>query len=390
MRFLWESNAPWAGTGYGQQTKHLLPALMELGHEPHCFCFYGLSGGTLEYDGYKCWPNSDYNSWGNDVIQLHIERSKANMIITLMDLFVLEPSIWQQISVPWLAWTPIDSDGIGSATLKMLEIVSHPVAMSQFGAEELRKHDVDVADVIWHAVDCETYRPMDKGECRELLELDQDAWVIGMVMANKGDRKQYPLQLRAVKQYMDKNPDRRIQVYIHTEPTAAMGGWDIRELVKKLDLSGHVYATNQYDASVVPAPPQFVAQVYNACDVIMNVSAGEGFGIPIAEAQACGVPVLTGNYTAMPEITHYGYTVEARGTGLGSHFGWQFMPDIDDILYRLECVYRGANAAAKADAAAWARRNFDIPVIAAQWDQLIRRVEAQLNTHILSRRMEYV
>src|SRR4030095_257227 len=210
-------------------------------------------------------------------------------------------------SVPWAAWTPIDSVGIGQVTRNMLNICEYPVAMSYFGANQMRDYDIEPAATIWHTVDCSVFKPLDKYECRALLDLDENSYVIGMVMANKGDRKQYPLQLKAVKEWMDKNPDRKIQVYIHTEPTAQMGGWDMRELCKVLGLSGKVYATNQYDTSVVPSPPQFLAQIYNACDVVMNVSAGEGFGIPIVEAQACGTPVIPGNYTSMTEITHFGY-----------------------------------------------------------------------------------
>lgn len=389
-RFLWESNAPWAGTGYGQQTKHLLRALKQLGHDPQCFAFYGLHGGKIEYDGYEVWPNSDYNTWGNDVINLHIERSKAEAIITLMDLFVLDHDIWVKKSVPWAAWTPIDSIGIGEMTRKMLGICEYPIAMSHFGADQMREYDVEPAATIWHAVDCSVYKPMDMYECRQLLDLDEDAYVIGMVMANKGDRKQYPLQLTAIKQWMDANPDRKIQVYIHCEPTALMGGWDMRELVKIIGLSGKVYATNQYDASVVPAPPQFVAQIFNACDVVMNVSAGEGFGIPIVEAQACGTPVLTGNYTSMPEITHYGYTVEAASKGMGSHFGWQFLPSVEDMVYRLECVYRMANKAASLEAVRWAGMNFDVPFIAKQWGWVLDLIAQEKRDRVLSNREVFV
>lgn len=389
-KFLWESNAPWAGTGYGQQTKHLLRALKAMGHEPQCFAFYGLHGGKIQYDGYDVWPNSDYNTWGNDVINLHIERSKVDAVVTLMDLFVLDKDIWAKKSVPWAAWTPIDSVGIGQVTQDMLAVVDYPIAMSHFGAQQMLEHDITPAAVIWHAVDCNIYKPMDKYECRQLLDLDEDAYVIGMVMANKGDRKQYPLQLAAIKQWMDKNPDRKIQVYIHCEPTALMGGWDMRELVKIVGLSGKVYATNQYDSSVVPAPEQFVAQIFNASDVVMNVSAGEGFGIPIVEAQACGVPVLTGAYTSMPELTHYGYGVEAASSGLGSHFGWQFLPNVEDMIYRLECVYRMADKPKSLAAVAWAKANFDVPVIAAQWAAVLESIVEHKRELVLASREEFV
>jgi glycosyltransferase involved in cell wall biosynthesis len=374
VRFLWQSNAPWAGTGYGQQTRLLLRSLKRLGHEPNCFAFYGLSGGKIEYDGYTVWPNSDYDSYGSDVVKLHLQRSKSDLLITLIDLFVLNREVYGSLGIPWAAWTPIDSYGIGSNTIEALKLCN-PVAMSYFGQQEMIKHGIPCDAVIYHAVDTDVFKPLPKDECRDMLALDQDAWVIGMVMANKGDRKQYPLQLEAIRKFMDENKDVKIRVFIHTEPTSAMGGWDMRELVAKAGLKNLVYSTNQYDAAVVPHSDEMMARIFNTFDVLMNCSAGEGFGIPIIEAQACGVPVVTHKVTAMPEITVNGYTVESEGKGLGGHFGWQMLPSIDDMVYRLNCVYRMAASHKNRLGRDWVIANCSVPIITAEWHELLESVQ---------------
>lgn len=381
MRFLWESNAPWAGTGYGSQTRLLLKALQGLGHEPVCFAFYGLSGGQIEYDGYPVLPNSDFETFGNDVIKAHIERSRSDAVITLMDLFVLDKNIWGSLDVPWIAWIPIDAVGIGEMQMEQLKLVTVPIAMSNFGAEQMANKGVEAAGVIYHAVDTAVFQPMDKGECREFFSIDQDAYVVGMCMANKGDRKQYPMQLLAVKNWMDKNPDYNVKVFIHSEPTAMMGGWDFRGLVDEIGLKGKVYMTNQYDVSVDPFPQSKMAMLFNCFDVLMNATAGEGFGIPIIEAQACGVPVITHNVTAMPEITINGYAVESASKGLASHMGWQFMPDVEDLEYRLECVYRMVSPTDRMMGRQWVIENCGLQTIAAQWAALLDGVQDQLEQH---------
>ena len=51
--------------------------------------------------------------------------------------------------------------------------------------------------------------------------------------------------------------------------------------------------------------------VYNVMDVFLLTTSGEGFGIPILEAQSCGIPTLVTNYT-----TTYELCIEPK-TGLG-------------------------------------------------------------------------
>ena len=42
--------------------------------------------------------------------------------------------------------------------------------------------------------------------------------------------------------------------------------------------------------------------IYNGASLYLYPSLRESFGLPILEAMACGVPVITSNISAMPEI----------------------------------------------------------------------------------------
>jgi len=52
-----------------------------------------------------------------------------------------------------------------------------------------------------------------------------------------------------------------------------------------------------------------MVDAYNGMDVLTNVALGEGFGIPILEAQACGTPVIVGDWTSMSELCFAGWKV---------------------------------------------------------------------------------
>lgn len=43
-------------------------------------------------------------------------------------------------------------------------------------------------------------------------------------------------------------------------------------------------------------------QLYNTADLLLAPSTHEGFGITLLEAMACGIPVITANTSAMPEV----------------------------------------------------------------------------------------
>jgi glycosyltransferase involved in cell wall biosynthesis len=52
---------------------------------------------------------------------------------------------------------------------------------------------------------------------------------------------------------------------------------------------------------------QYLPALYRAADAMVFPSFEEGYGIPIIEAMACGIPVVSSNTTSMPEVGH-GYT----------------------------------------------------------------------------------
>ena len=52
-----------------------------------------------------------------------------------------------------------------------------------------------------------------------------------------------------------------------------------------------------------PIDEEALIQLYSVATVLLQPSLCEGFGNPIAEAMACGCPVITSSRSAMPEVT---------------------------------------------------------------------------------------
>ena len=94
-----------------------------------------------------------------------------------------------------------------------------------------------------------------------------------------------------------------------TITTAAPDETTTRPAPDPLNLDPHPgRVTDQY-RYLLGFDEQHMRATFNAFDVLLSVSRGEGFGIPILEAQACGTPVIVGDWTAMSELCFAGWKV---------------------------------------------------------------------------------
>ena len=84
MRIQWMSNAPWAATGYGNQTRLFAPRIKALGHEISIHAFYGLESSIINWGGIQVYPRWQHG-YGLDVMTAHAKHAKADCIITLLD-----------------------------------------------------------------------------------------------------------------------------------------------------------------------------------------------------------------------------------------------------------------------------------------------------------------
>lgn len=69
----------------------------------------------------------------------------------------------------------------------------------------------------------------------------------------------------------------------------------LREQARNSGVAGRIVFSGHIAAAALPT-------VYSLADAFAFPSLDEGFGLPILEAMACGVPVLTGNRSAMREV----------------------------------------------------------------------------------------
>ncbi len=342
MRIMFQANAPWCTTGYGVQGKHLVPRLKALGHELAYFAFYGLQNGMLNIDGVPIYPLG-LNVWGQDIVQAHMQHFQGELLISLLDVWVLDGygQKAQQGNYYWCPWTPVDQEPVPQTVLDHLQGAHTVLPYAKHGEAQLRQAGVQNVRYIPHGVATNTFRPLDRKDCREQLGLPQDAFIIGMVAANKGypPRKCFPEQLTAFREFKNHHPEALL--YLHTLRGQEHGGVYFPELLRRLNLveGKDVVFSDQYTYILGWAESR-MAQLYNCFDFLTLTSSGEGFGIPLIEAQACGIPVVSCHNTAMTELTFAGACVTDMHpfwTPLGA---FAMIPDIPAILDAYEVLYQ--------------------------------------------------
>lgn len=334
----WFSNAPWVPTGYGNQTKLSVPRLKALGHEISITSFYGLEGAPIEWDGIHVFPRA-MHPYGQDIIGATAASVGADILITLLDAFVIEADNIPP-TIGWYPWFPVDHEPMPVDVMASVRRSRKAIVYSKFAKREAEACDMDVYYVP-HGVDTAVFRPADRLEARKAIGAPPDAFMVGMVAANKGNppRKAFFEQIAAFAALHKKHPDTIL--YLHTQDGT-------RPHPERVDLVAYSRVVGLVPGKDVFFPDQYMLTLgyndaymrmaYSAMDVLTNVSCGEGFGIPIVEAQACGTPVIVGDWTSMPELCFSGWMVgKDEAERVFTNFrSFQFQPHAGAIA---ECMF---------------------------------------------------
>jgi len=276
------------------------------------FAFYGVEGGVLVRDGIPIFPRL-LHPYGNDIVRAHYDYHQADCIITLIDPFVLDPDIYSEMYS--VMWTPIDCEPVFPETATVLRSARRIWAMSRFGEQQLRNAGFENVEYVPHGIDSQIYRPLDRAET--LAKLKQETgidlagkFVITMNSANKGapSRKGFFEAFAAFKMFSDVHED--AVLYVHAEMRGIHGGEHLPTVAAMLSIDpAKIIYVPQYHYLSGMMPPSFLNEIYNVSDVFLTTSHGEGFGIPIVEAQMAGLPVIVTDFSAMTELCYSGWKV---------------------------------------------------------------------------------
>ena len=386
-RLLILSNAPFDPTGYGRQTKYLCQIFKELGYEVGVVSNHGLTGAAIYWQGIPIFPQRD-DRFCMDVIGHYVNYFNADAVLSLYDLWHFPHDAQQRMGVPWIAWVPIEGYPVRGYLVHLLRSASYVLTHSRFGQQYVNMAGI-ANDMIPLAVDTDVFKPGDRAAMREELGFPQDRYVVTMVAMNKGAqpyRKGWPEMMQAWKLFFDRNPDALLYAHTNREPIAPGydAGFRFGPLIHELEIPSASVAFPDEMGFAVGIDDAEVAKIYQASDMTVLPSWAEGFGLPIIESQACGVPVVAHDCSAMSELVHNGTTI-SRGVKwwMPERSYWWHRPNPHQIAMAMGEVRFGRNNEELAEMVDRAgveaiKAEYSLEAVTPMWDQYLAKIGSEL------------
>lgn len=410
-------------TGYGVMTLEIAKRLQALGHEVAELAMYVQEGDPRianapwpvfpvvprqdDKDAFQRYSGDPHNQFGRLAFEPTLLRFRPQVCVGWQDPWYHQHIVLSPLR-PFFKFLYIPTVDAIPQKDEWLDIMSMADAVGSYtdwGHSVLEKAGLrNLVGSISPGVDAAVYRPVqDKRQLRQAFGLAQDALVCGFVSRNQV-RKRFPEMSLAFRQFLDTAPEhisKRAILYWHTSWPDV--GWDMPTLIRDSGIGsrlwltyfckrpecGHAFASRWAGAAMTcpkcheasaglpntnnGVPREVLPYIYNLFDVYCQYANSEGFGLGLAEAAACGVPVMGVDYSAMGDLVRKleGWPLEPSGYSTEIETGCQrAVPSSQSFVDSLLTVFQMPGPVRMARGAA-AR---DSAIKYYDWNQNVRKM----------------
>ncbi|HMV84454.1 MAG TPA: glycosyltransferase family 4 protein [Blastocatellia bacterium] len=375
------------------------------------------SGDPHPYD-WKVYPAGNGGDiWGANRLAPLIEKLRPRLIFIVNDIWI-QHSYMQALAKlerhpPVVLYCPIDGGPIDAETIAPLGKVTRFVAYTQFGRRQVevavaaqRRKDAAFKfpeiEVIPHGVDAGSFHPLPEvPEMPEMPEMneagqrltgrqqarrklfghsaDLDERFIVLNANRNQPRKRIDITIRGFAEFARGKPD-TVKLFLHMG--AEDLGWNVIQLARRYGIEDRVIMTslNKFHPA---SPREQLNLIYNACDVGINTSTAEGWGLVSFEHAAAGAAQIVPRHSACAEL----WQDESQSNALLLEpamsliyekiltEGWLVTPE--SVAEALEQLYRNRELLAEMSARAYSvatRPEYRWQAISERWDAMFLQV----------------
>lgn len=204
---------------------------------------------------------------------------------------------------PIVIYFPVDSTSYDKEWVENFDIVKKVVVYTRFGFDVLSEvYDGDNVSIIPHGINTNIFKKL--SDSRETIRLNifpntgdfTNAFIV--LSANRNQpRKRLDITMKAFSIFAKNKKD--VKLYLHCGIKDA--GYDIIKLATKLNIQDKLIITSN-SRGIQNIPPNKLNVIYNACNVGINSSIGEGWSLTNMEHAVTGAPQVVPNHSALTEL----------------------------------------------------------------------------------------
>ena len=316
--------------------------------------------GLNEFDTSKyamVFPIDNTDPFGYNRLPLILQRVKPDVIFLFQDIFNVIPAarIARQAlgpDIPIVTYYPVDGAPVSASWRSAYQpgLFQKHITYSDWAVDEIKStfpeetKDMDI-DVMYHGVDPNVFYPLkpfhikqvkrergwhdkftvinlNRFQPRKGIDRTIDAFAMfhyGYFIDKDGywfprTMKRHPLQHYNMSDpgvIVDEVPGHEDTVmYLHSSPADRIFGptkscslfaQAYNRGIKNDDL-GTVFQVPMRDIMAMPSPDSEINEMYNAADINITGTLGEGCGLSLVEASACGTTSIAPHNSAIPEM----------------------------------------------------------------------------------------
>lgn len=262
---------------------------------------------TMSYDRVRIYAPPRGDAVGLTIVRSTVEDFKPDVIYMTADLGTATMYSSVMPDMPFFIYCPIEGEPITNQDWQAVTMFAPMMTCSKYGVKVVKEQLGREIDFAYHGVDQGIFHPNEVAREKVRKAAQWENKFVVMCVANNVRRKQLPRLIEAVGRLKHVYKQKDIVLYLHTVPFQNywLEGWNLGEIAALYGVGNEVQFNPAMTALHAGVPDSSEDEgvfglnaLYNAADVFVLPSQVEGFGLPIAEAMASGVPVIVTKYGA--------------------------------------------------------------------------------------------
>lgn len=304
-KLLWIGDAA-CQSGFAKCTHHTLEALRQTWDVHVLGINYRGDPHSYPYPIYPAFVP------GGDLFGVHrvgdmIERVRPEMVVIQNDPWNI-PAYMKKIKQfqtppPVVGAIAVDGKNCRGTALNELD---RAIFWTRFAQVQAERGGMKVpSGVVPLGVDLDLFTPGDRDTARTELELPaqlQGTFIVLNVNRNQ-PRKRLDLTIQYFAEWIRHYDVRDAYLYLHVAPTGEMG-YNCEQLARYYGIN----STRENTRLILMQPDTFrgpaeswLVKTYQAANVQMSTTQGEGWGLTTMEGMACGIPQIVPDWSALGE-----------------------------------------------------------------------------------------